>query len=96
MPTLTTITDNLVADIEAALFKARLACQQAGVDDIPHHNWRDASNAADQLVSDLFFEARQAEAERLDQEEMLADLTAAETERYWRARREYEPAEEPA
>lgn len=83
--TLTTIADNLVAAIEQGLVAARQALPYAEHGDkVTAADFADASAMADQLVADLLWSA--LSAERLDRarDEMVADMTAAEAERYWR------------
>lgn len=83
------IRANLVAAIEAALFKARQAVRQSDyADKVTAKDWRDASNAADQLASDLLYAALIAEEADLKEEERVADMTDAEFERHYRMTRE--------
>lgn len=63
MQTLTEIKDSLVADIEAALFKARVSLRGHDfADKVTGHDWKATSDAVEQIVGDLFFEAAKAEA----------------------------------
>lgn len=63
MQTLSEIKDNLVADIEAALFKARQDIMRSNyADKVTGHDWKATSDAVEQIVGDLFYEAAKAEA----------------------------------